>query len=245
MPSPSPLTLLTATGAIEVAPRTLVVAVDDTGNEAFPAGTKCFGLGGCAFMAGDYGWLIDEPWKQLKASHFADASGPLHAARLRNVSATQAEALGAFFRDNPFFRFAIMATESVELTDDVPLINAVGALLMDRALDMVRSVHATGIIVVAEHSDRLNRSVFAALGGRRVSIDGIESDVSVGFLPKSVGASLLEVADFVIHTAGAQLRTDAEGRIEPVRRDFKAVFWRVPSHLTHHNIVLRARQIDA
>ena len=44
-------------------------------------------------------------------------------------------------------------------------------------------------------------------------------------MPKAAAEPFLEVADFVVHTAGGQVRTHREKQAEwGTRRDFKAVF---------------------
>ena len=57
--------LLLETGSAKVllTDNTLVFALDDTGNEnLIQEGYPVFGLGGCAFMVGDYERLVQKPF---------------------------------------------------------------------------------------------------------------------------------------------------------------------------------------
>ena len=245
MHSADTLTLIHDAGALTLSPSTLLVAIDDTGNESFPPKDRCFGSGGCACLVRDYGALIETPWWKMKEEHFGGWSKPMHAADLRNLTEGQMQAVGTFFETNYFFRFACMAAESADHCEEISIITAVGALLMDRVLDIATVTRTTEVTAIFEHSQRLNKSVFEALSGRVIS-DGItQNPVNVHFLPKSANSAFLEVADFVMHSAGGQLRRRLAGKYLPTRKDFQSVFWRVPGHFSHHNELLRARRVDA
>jgi len=245
MQSSDSLTLIHENGAITLSPSTLLIAVDDTGNESFPPSERCFGLGGCACLVGDYAALIVEPWEKMKEELFGGKGVSMHAARMRKPTEAQMQALGVFFETNHFFRFACMAAESIENVDQIPIITAVGGMLMERVLDMATASKTTAVTVIFEHSQRLNRPVYESLAGRIIS-DGVnQSPVHVHFLPKAANSASLEVADFVMHAAGGQLRRRVQGKYCPTRKDFQSVFWRVPHHLSYHNELLRTRRVDA
>jgi hypothetical protein len=51
----------------------------------------------------------------MKARHFGGAEVPLHASELRKPSPEQLTALGTFFREQPFGRFAVTMTSATKL----------------------------------------------------------------------------------------------------------------------------------
>src|SRR5688572_11177767 len=105
-----------ANGILNAEPGSILVFLDETGHEQF-ADSKhpVFGLGGCLFPANYSDVIVDGPWKDLKLAHFPDiAAKPFHAAEIQSVSSQQAEALGAFFKQNPLRRFACVIRASAK-----------------------------------------------------------------------------------------------------------------------------------
>ena len=58
---------------VPVPPSSLVVWIDETGEELFSDPSyPLFGLGGCAVLSRDYGRLVAEPWRQVKRNTVHD-----------------------------------------------------------------------------------------------------------------------------------------------------------------------------
>jgi hypothetical protein len=81
------------------------------------------------------------------------------------------------------------------------------------------------IFEASERSDVLVQRYFSDIP---VTIAGAHVPVQLGIMPKSVGDEALEVADFIIHTAGQQARRWEKGD-ETFRRDFQSIFHANPS----------------
>src|SRR5229473_8633356 len=97
-------------GSLHLAPDCLMFAIDDTGHERL-RGQPIYGLGGCAVMGRDYNRVVAEPWRRRRAATTGNFHTPLHAVKFRR-RATRANmaAMGRFFANQPFFRFAVVAT---------------------------------------------------------------------------------------------------------------------------------------
>lgn len=241
MESVHPITLVHANGSIDVPARALVVAVDDTGNETFPATHRCFGLGGCAFLAKNYGALIADPWLALKRSHFNPDAG-LHAASLRAPSEAQMSAIGEFFEANQFIRFALTVADTVDNPEKFDPAQLICGLLLQRIADMANLTQLTQVFVILESSERLNAKLLWSLVGSTISDGNKQSPIQVCHLSKQVNSPMLEVADFVIHAAGGQLRRRLRGNPFPLRKDFDSVFRKVPQELVHLNELFSVKQ---
>jgi hypothetical protein len=85
-------------------PDSLSVYIDETGQEEFPdTNSPFFGVGGCAQISRYCDATINEPWRKLRAAHFGNVSGPLHAAELNGkLTSEQQVALGYFLRFRNF-----------------------------------------------------------------------------------------------------------------------------------------------
>jgi hypothetical protein len=238
------VTLVAERESIELPSSALLVALDDTGHEEFAPTHSVFGLGGCACLVRDYGRLIADPWQQLKAELFGGREAQLHAADLRQPSEAQASALSAFFKRCQFFRFAVVAPRYVDLKTEHPLLKIICSAVMYRIGDIAKWAQPTQVAIVIERSDRLERDLVFETSGWTMGNGVVEFQPRTFLLPKSVNSPLLEVADFVIHTAGAHIRRRFTGRYE-VGRDFEAVFHSVDSRLCYYNELVSAADPSA
>ena len=215
----------------------LVLFVDETGHECFrdPA-HPVFGYGGCAVMAADYHRIIHEPWQRLKAQWLGNATLPLHAADFR-ASTAQAKALAAFFHQ-PFARFAAVMKASTKNASSLSAYDVTSACLMRRARDLAAWYPAGRLVFVFESSQRLD-PFSARFFGKvhfHVENDGTTTELPVRWcrMPKSAVEPGLELADFVIHTAGAQVRKHEKQGTAGYRLDFRAVFQDVDHRLASY-----------
>lgn len=222
----------------------LLVFIDETGIEDLsdPA-YSIFGLGGCAVRAEDYHNIIAAPWRVMKLHHFGGLNAPIHASELREIEPEQIQALADFFKAGAFYRLAALMDLSTNLgSQKFSNYEVVAGMLARNISVLVTRANPSSVSVVFESSergDRLAKAFFA-----RVQLHAGDAPIQArwGSLAKDRREPGLEVADVVIHTAGAQVRSRTAGR-DAWRRDFKCVFQNVPpelveySHIRQFNLV--------
>ncbi len=222
---------------------TLVVAVDDTGHEEYrDPNHRVFGLGGCAFMARDYGKLIDEPWSDICRKYFPLQKRPMHASEMK-FDSIQIEAINNFFNANNFFRVAAVTSHNTSKEIDVGLIKIVGSALLKRIAEVSKHIKTINrVFILIEQSERIQFEITASFSGMRYQRENQQIPIELGLCPKSACVPALEVADFIIHTAGAQTR---ERNINPdvVRRDFEVIFRNAKSG--HAGFMEITRMVDS
>ena len=81
----------------------------------------------------------------------------------------------------------------------------------------------TEVAFIFEASERGDALVQRYFSDIVVTIAGNRVPIHLGIMPKWAGDEALEVADFIVHTAGTQARNWDTGD-ERLRRDFKAIF---------------------
>ncbi len=218
------ITITTENGEQEILVSSdLLVFIDETGEEKFSDNNNpLFGLGGCAVMEPMYSQEIRLPWNRLKEKHF-DIEKALHAADLYQPSVEQVRSLASFFKEGSFLRFASIVTEKAELP---PLFNPfqiVAYSVCKRIVDLVNinDLRPSRFVFLFEHSDRGNklaRRYFDTISFKYES--GIPVPFKAGFVKKANREPGVEIADFIIHTAGAQSRVG----LSTYRKDFRATF---------------------
>ncbi len=220
-----------------VDPLCLMLFVDETGHEDLAdPNYPVFGLGGCAMVAGGVTKVIRQPWREMKARHFGGAETRLHAAGMRNVSQDQMDAVGEFFRNQRFGRFAVVMTRKTQFVTAVRPYQVMPGAIRIRWLEIAQqaSVVPTEMAIIHEASKRGDKLVERYFGETEFHVDGRKLPVHHAFMPKSLQEEL-EVADFIVHAAGRQSHSWANGGTR-FRRDFQAVFHSYPELSSFINV---------
>jgi hypothetical protein len=206
-------------------------AIDDTGHERLK-GQTIYGLGGCAVMGHDYYRCLANPWGRRRAGTTGNFGSRLHAAEFRR-HATRANiaAMGRFFANQPFFRFAAVATVNTEYPRDRELMAWVMIVLKVRIAEILSRTPARSVALVFEASQRADPLVMQFFGALELEENGQKIPIDHCFLAKSAGEPALEVADFIMHAVGRAARHRLEGKTR-VPPDFVAVFRRCHPLLT-------------
>lgn len=210
--------------------RTLLVFIDETGNEQlcdpkFPI----FGLGGCAILGRDYDNVICRPWRNIKRTHFGNPNKPLHAVSLRNPSSNLLEDLNSFFLNQHFSRFAALIKSSTKLQGNWPSppYNLIAGTLLKRVVEISKVYDMSDIALIFESSSRGNRFVNRYFRNFEFNVteSGIQQKISHDcyFMPKSSNEPGLEVADFIIQTAGRNVRNRLQGKPQ-YGKDYRCIF---------------------
>lgn len=223
---------------------TLFIAIDDTGHEEFKdPNYQVFGIGGCAFLVRDYQRLIETPWNYICASHFQDVQRPMHACDLQPTK-EQIEVLNKFFESFEFFRIAVTASINTNKEIDNDFIDIVGSCLLQRICEVGKWAEFDRVFVLFEESDRIQNRVMRSMHGKKLIRDGIEIDIELGVMPKSACFPPLEVADFIVHTAGAQTQSRISGK-QGFRKDFGEIFRSIDKRLVSFMDITKVNVKDA
>lgn len=211
---------------LRISPRTMVVCLDETGNESFnDPNYPMFGLAGWACLAGHVDQAVTQPWWPVQASFRADQL-PLHAADLRpdEITPEQGDSLLSYFLGGAFHRLAVVLFEGA-IPADVDPLHLAYRLICDQVLTHAVRLDADALVVLFEESHRSQTLVTDYLHrykfGRRL---GDVAPISGYAVAKSSGIEGVQVADFIAHTAGASAYSFLRGGPGYDRVDFQAVF---------------------
>ena len=222
------------TDTLVLSPDTLVVFVDETGNEDYSdPKNPTFGRGGCAVLGGEeYETLIKKPWRKLKREKLGGATKPFHAAEFGQSRPTKAQItrINRFLQQR-FWRFAVMSDARTALPPGIDGHRAISLVTIKFVTRLVANYDGiNSVALVFEASDRGNELVkrdfdLATMdlinrSGSRVEVEGV-------FMEKKFNEPGLEVADLVAHTAGRQRRHQLAGK-SGVAKDFEQMYWHSP-----------------
>jgi hypothetical protein len=210
----------------------LVVFVDDTGHEALVAGQPVYGLGGCAALARDLDRVIRSPWREIRRRVTGSPDTQLHANAFGR-SATQENilAVAEFFRVQPFARFGAIISTDTTLAGELGPVPTIAKTLQTQITNIARWTPFNSLAVIFESSQRADRLIEEAFQGFALEEGGKPIPVECYFMQKKYADPALEVADFIMHTVGRQVRQNLKKRGDFVP-DFCAVFHSVDRKLT-------------
>lgn len=238
-------------GSVVLESTCLLVFIDETGDELFSDPQHpVFGLGGCAVLVGEYVNYVRPLWQRIKDRYFEGADISLHANELRSLTAAQLKALGDFFALRHFARLAAVASGKSLLPDEYSPYQLVSRALLARIERIALRFSFSRIVLLMESSDRANILAVRHLGPYdKADVEYLERTVQVPighyFVPKTMNEPGIEIADFVMHAVGGQVRSELTGSVGGFRKDFTAVFRDVPRELVDYMNIQRAVVNDA
>ena len=236
-------------GTLHISDSALVVGIDETGCEDYKdKNHPVFGLGGCAVLAKDYFRYLDGPWKDIKEKYFGGSNIQLHATDIKKPNKDQLKSLEDFFTKLPFFRFASMSAEGFENKTKETNIHLLSHSVMNQICEFASRVQPTEIVYIIEESSRIEKDLIKHFGTYLYSNSDIKFQASVLTAAKDKCVSCVEVADFVVHPAGAQVRNRLMGyknSMNIVRKDFATVFHEIDSRFCSYTEILSAKKTNA
>lgn len=223
----------------------LVIGIDETGCEDYLDNNfPVFGIGGCAIRAGDYFRFVDDPWSAMKDSHFNGKNMPLHAADLKKPSKGQLQALEEFFTELPFFRFATMSAITFQNGSGADNLHLLVQSVIHQVCEFASITQPPEVVFVLEDSQRIGKAMRQYFSAYQMGTDEGVIPSKIMYTTKNMCMSLLEVADFVLHPAGAQVRNRIKGTLSktrPIRKDFEIVFHKADRRLCNYQEMLSAQ----
>jgi hypothetical protein len=217
---------------LHLKPLTLLVFIDETGNEDYSdPKNPTFGRGGCAILGENYQSLIKRPWRKLKREKLGGAMKPFHATDFEQSRPTLAQITSInSFLERPFWRFAIMSDSRTVYPEGVDGHKAVSMTTIKYISDWTAQHPVKNVALVFEASDRgdtLVKRDFDLANMNLKNSKGEQVEVDGFFIEKKYMEAGLEVADLVAHTAGRQRRHQLAGK-DGVTKDFEKMYWHSP-----------------
>ncbi|MCB8925362.1 MAG: DUF3800 domain-containing protein [Ardenticatenaceae bacterium] len=214
----------------EVADSTLLVFIDETGAPSrSDPNAPIFGVGGLIVEGNKYFDEVEIPWHNMKNRYFSGFKTPLHAADIRQPTKKQIKALNQFFLSHDFGRFANTCVDKTVNNSGHNIEHILMTLLWDRIREVANKMRWVDIFIIFEENHHLIPSFKQEFMSKTPKTKSGQS-IKVTYythLKDPVFAGM-EVADFIIHTAGreARLLRDQlfEKTVSESQPDFKNVF---------------------
>lgn len=219
---------------LSIEPNSFVLFLDETGHENLnDPKYPIFGIGGCAIMGDDYNNIVRKPWRQLKDDFFGNPDFPLHAAESQNFTKEQVKAIADFFITQTFSRFAAVMKITTDISEELIPYQSVALATMKKIEKLIPATQLKSAHLIFEASDRTDRLIARHFENFKILVDGQEIPTEKYRMTKAEHEAGLEVADFIIHTAGGQVRNRLNGS-KNWRKDFSCVFKDVDPRLTSY-----------
>lgn len=228
-------------GILEVSANDLVVFVDETGDERLSDPIhSVFGLGACIVTGGNLVSQVDAPWLQLRQSISGAANTKLHANSLiKQFGSDSAFQVSNYFRQAKIGRVGAGFSKRSSNQTEMGLIALNYTILLNRVVQVARWFHWDRAHVVFEDNQRTNEQVQMALSEFRFQDEGKDIATNFYFMPKSATPGI-EVADFIAHGVGGQLRQQLRGHNKPTQ-SFRSIFRLCDSNLVSFVYVEQAQ----
>lgn len=216
-------------GTVEIAPTSLLVFIDDTGDESLKdPNVPFFGFGGCVIPASHYIRNLDTPWKEVE-KHFSAEMLPLHAADLKPQElGSRLGYINTFFENGFFGRFGTVISNETIIDTEQSIYHILARDTYRRAAEVGSGLYVEidRVDMIFEHSERTEKIMTDYFS--RYEFKNNEQPLPVQRWTMNKSKELLSglvVADFIAHTAGVSVRSRLREQSEAYeRRDFKAVF---------------------
>lgn len=209
----------------------LLVFLDETGDEKLSdKNYPLFGIGGCCIPISIYESNIINPWNYLKEKEFNGKDTRMHASELK-PNRKQIEILNKFFSTCAFGRIATTISKQAVNNNNIDNYEIIARCTYDRIREIANSSVVNQIAIFFEESQRGDKLAQRYFQGYDFIKEKSKIEILRGKMPKSSLEPGLEVADFIIHTAGGQTNRRLS-RKEGFRKDYDMIFRNYDKRLT-------------
>jgi hypothetical protein len=222
----------------------IVFFIDETGHELMSdKNHPVFGIGGCGMTVKHYVEVVRPTWIKLKTKFGFNEKDSFHAADIKKdkICTYQAD-LKQFFETIEFFRVAaVVGNKSNFKNGAIPVEVVCGALKL-RIVSVLNNfvLNFSTVTVCFESSERLNPEFVRNFHDFNLEKPGTVLSVNKFFLPKVACEAGLEIADFIMHSSGAQASKRTNNGIADKRIDFSAIWSSIKKDFTSYLFITEA-----
>lgn len=221
-------------GITEIGENTLLIFLDETGVESLnDPNAPFFGFGGLVVECRHYFEKVEYPWYKIKDEHWNGRHSSMHASDLKKPPEVLIGALNNFFDQEEIGRIAVTITDKSINNTDHNIENIVFGCIWDRIIEVSNKMKWFDIVILIEENERLKNAFETEIMSKTPRNKyNKEVPVRYGTILKDPAFAGLEVADFIIHTAGRQARVmrgnlfNKTGKIDS-QPDFEHVFGKI------------------